>query len=128
MIELEIFSQSGTGKKNEDYVWPAEIVPGVSLIIVCDGMGGLSHGAEAAKLVAHSIAEYIQSHYKTDSPDQSIINGLEYANDIIATAIKRHSSKMGTSVGLTLLQIIAAITHGLEMSEYIMLKERMLNC
>ena len=102
MIELEIFSQSGTGKKNEDYVWPAKIVPGVSLIIVCDGMGGLSHGAEAAKLVAHSIAEYIQSHYKTDSPDQSIINGLKYANDIVAAQIKRHSSKMGTSVGLTL--------------------------
>lgn len=99
---MEIFSQSGTGKKNEDYVWPAKIVPGVSLIIVCDGMGGLSHGAEAAKLVAHSIAEYIQSHYKTDSPDQSIINGLKYANDIVAAQIKRHSSKMGTSVGLTL--------------------------
>lgn len=102
MIELEIFSQPGKGKKNEDYVWHAEIMPGVSLIIVCDGMGGLSHGAEAAKLVAHSIAEYIQSHYRAESPDQSLINGLKYANDIIATEIKRHSSKMGTSVGLTL--------------------------
>lgn len=102
MIELEIFSQPETDKKNEDYVWHAEIVPGVSLIIVCDGMGGLSHGAEAAKLVAHSIAEYIQSHYSDESPEQSIINGLKYANDIIATETKRHSSKMGTSVGLTL--------------------------
>ena len=102
MFELEIFSQPGADKENEDYIWHAEIVPGVSLIIVCDGMGGLSHGAEAAKLVVHSIAEYIQSHYKTDSPDQSLMNGLKYANDIIATETKRHSSKMGTSVGLTL--------------------------
>ena len=96
MIELEIFSQPGADKENEDYVWHAEIVPGVSLIIVCDGMGGLSQGAEAAKLVAHSIAEYIQSHYSDESPEQSLINGLKYANDIIATEIKRHSSKMGT--------------------------------
>lgn len=102
MIEIEIFSQPGKGKKNEDYVRHAEIMPGVSLIIVCDGMGGLSHGAEAAKLVAHSIAEYIQSHYRTESPDQSLINGLKYANKIVAAEIKRHSSKIGTSVGLTL--------------------------
>ena len=102
MIEIEIFSQPGADKENEDYVWHAEIVPGVSLIIVCDGMGGLSHGAEAANLVAHSIAEYIQSHYSAESPEQSLMNGLKYANDIIATEIKRHSSKMGTSVGLTL--------------------------
>lgn len=102
MIELEIFSQSGVDRIKEDYVWHAEILPGVSLIIVCDGMGGLSHGADAAKLVAHSIAEYIQLHYRTESPEQSIKNGLRYANDIIAAESKRYSSKMGTSVGLTL--------------------------
>lgn len=102
MIEIEIFSQPGADKENEDYVWHAEIMPGVSLIIVCDGMGGLSHGAEAANLVAHSIAEYIQSHYNAESPEQSLMNGLKYANDIIAAQIKRHSSKMGTSVGLAL--------------------------
>lgn len=102
MIELEIFSQPGADKENEDYVWHAEIVPGMSLIIVCDGMGGLSHGAEAANLVAHSITDYIQSHYSAESPEQSLMNGLKYANDIIATETKRHSSKMGTSVGLTL--------------------------
>ena len=102
MIELKIFSQPGIDKMNEDYVWHAEIMPGVSLIIVCDGMGGLSHGAEAANLVAHSIADYIQSHYSVESSEQSLMNGLKYANDIIATEIKRHSSKMGSSVGLTL--------------------------
>lgn len=102
MIELEIFSQPGIDRINEDYVWHAEIVPGVSLIVVCDGMGGLSHGAEASELVAHSIAEYIRLHYSDESPEQSIINGLKYVNDIIATEIKRLSSKMGTSVGLTL--------------------------
>lgn len=102
MIEVEKFTQSGRGKKNEDYVWHTEIAPGVSLIIVCDGMGGLSHGAEASKLVAHTIAEYVASHYPAESPEQSIFNGLKYANDVIANEIKRHSSKMGTSVGLTL--------------------------
>ena len=102
MIELEIFSQPGADKENEDYVWHAEIVPGMSLIIVCDGMGGLSHGAEAANLVAHSITDYIQSHYSAESPEQSLMNGLKYANEIVAAEIKRHSSKMGTSVGLTL--------------------------
>lgn len=103
MIELEIFSQPGIDRINEDYVWHAEIVPGVSLIIVCDGMGGLSHGAEASELAAQSIAGYILSHYSDKSPEQSIINGLKYANDILATEIKRHSSKMGTSVGLALI-------------------------
>lgn len=102
MIDIEIYTQPGIDKINEDYVWRSEIMPGVSLIVVCDGMGGLSHGAEASKLVAHSITEYIESHYPPQSPEQSLIDGLIYANSIIANEIKQHHSKMGTSVGLTL--------------------------
>lgn len=102
MIEVEIFTQSGFNKANEDYVLRSDIMPGTSLIVICDGMGGLSHGAHASKLVAHSISEYIKSHYTDQTPELSLINGLKYANVIIAEECKRHSSKMGTSVGATL--------------------------
>ncbi|MDE6230373.1 MAG: protein phosphatase 2C domain-containing protein [Muribaculaceae bacterium] len=102
MIDVEVFSKAGIGKHNEDYVLRTEIAPDISLIVVCDGMGGLSYGANASKIIAHSIENYLRQDLSSLNPEQSIINALLYANDELAKECVRLKSKMGTSVALTL--------------------------
>ena len=102
MIDVEVFSKAGIGKHNEDYVLHTEIAPDISLIVVCDGMGGLSYGANASKIVAHSIENYLRQDLSSLNPEQSIINALLYANDELAKECVRLKSKIGASVALTL--------------------------
>ena len=102
MIEFEVFSKAGIGKHNEDYVLHAKIAPDISLIVVCDGMGGLSYGADASKFIAHSIKTHLKQNFCSHTPEQSIINALLYANDELAKECVRLKSKMGASVALTL--------------------------
>ncbi|MCM1141796.1 MAG: protein phosphatase 2C domain-containing protein [Muribaculum sp.] len=102
MIEVEVFSQAGIGKENEDYVLHTEIAPDVALIVVCDGMGGLSNGAEASRFVAHSIENYLRKNFCSQKPEETIVNAIQYANDELAKECQRLQSKMGASVGMTL--------------------------
>ena len=60
MIDVEVFSKAGMGKHNEDYVLHTEIASDISLIVVCDGMGGLSYGADVSKFIAHSIKIHLK--------------------------------------------------------------------
>ena len=103
MIDVEVFSKAGIGKHNEDYVLHTEVSPDISLVIVCDGMGGLSYSADASKIIAHSIENNLKQDLCFHNPEQSIINALLYANDELAKECIRLKSKMGASVALTLL-------------------------
>lgn len=102
MIDVEVFSKAGIGKDNEDFVLHSEIAPDVTLIVVCDGMGGLSYGADASKIVAHRIENYLKQNLCSYTPEQSIIKALHYANDELAKESVRIKSKIGASVALTL--------------------------
>lgn len=102
MIDVEVFSKAGIGKHNEDYVLHTEIAPDISLIVVCDGMGGLSYGADASKLIAHSIEKHLKQNFCSHIPEQSIVNALLYVNDVLAKECTRLKTKMGASVALTL--------------------------
>ncbi|MBD5237115.1 MAG: protein serine/threonine phosphatase 2C family protein [Bacteroidales bacterium] len=102
MIDVEVFSKPGVGKYNEDYVLHTEIEPDISLIVICDGMGGLSYGADASKIIAHSIDNYLRQALCSDSPKQPVIDAIHYANNELAKECSRLNSKMGASVALTL--------------------------
>ena len=102
MIDVEVFSKAGIGKDNEHYVLHVEIAPDILLIVVCDGMGGLSNGADASKIVAHCIENYLRKNHCSQEPEYSISNAMKYANDKLAKECLRTQSKMGTSVGLSL--------------------------
>lgn len=103
MINVEVFSKAGVGKDNEDYALRTKIAPDVALIVVCDGMGGLTHGADASRIVAHSIENYLRENFCSQKPEQAIVCAIEYANDELAKECLCLQSKMGASVGLTLL-------------------------
>ena len=102
MIDVEVFSKAGIGKDNEDYALHREIAPDVALAVVCDGMGGLSNGVDASRIVAHSIENYLRKNFCSQKPEHTIVNAILYANDMLAKECLRLQSKMGASVGLTL--------------------------
>ncbi len=102
MIDVEVFSKAGIGKDNEDYALHTEIAPDVALAVVCDGMGGLSNGVDASRIVAHSIENYLRKNFCSQKPEHTIVNAILYANDMLAKECLRLQSKMGASVGLTL--------------------------
>ncbi|HBN63888.1 MAG TPA: serine/threonine protein phosphatase [Porphyromonadaceae bacterium] len=102
MIDVEVFSKAGIGKNNEDYALHSEIAPHVTLIVVCDGMGGLSNGAEASRIVAHSIGNYFRHTLCSHILRQTIVSAILFANDELAKECLLLQSKMGASVGLTL--------------------------
>ena len=103
MINIEVFSKAGIGKYNEDYVLHSEIVPDTSLIIVCDGMGGLSYGADASRFIAQCIMDYMHKYYDTQTPAQSLVDAIIYANNELAKKCASLKSKMGASIALALL-------------------------
>lgn len=102
MIDVEVFSKAGIGKDNEDYALHTEIAPDVALTVVCDGMGGLFDGADASRIVAHSIENYLRKNFCSQKPEHTIVNAILYANDELAKECRLIQSKMGASVGLTL--------------------------
>ena len=102
MIEVEVFSKAGNGKDNEDYALHTEIAPDVALTVVCDGMGGLSNGADASRIVAHSIENYLRKNFCSHKPEETIVNAMQSANDELSKESRLIQSKMGTSIGLTL--------------------------
>lgn len=102
MIDVEVFSEAGIGKDNEDHALHTEIAHGVALTVVCDGMGGLSDGADASRIVAHSIENYLKKNFCSQKTEHTIVNAIQYANDELAKECRLIQSKMGASVGLTL--------------------------
>ncbi len=102
MIRVEVFSEAGKGKHNEDYVVTIEISPEIWLIVVCDGMGGLLNAAEAAKIVAVSIAKYLLANFENKKPEFSILNAILYANEELAKENLRNQVRMGSAVAVTL--------------------------
>lgn len=102
MIDVNVFSKAGIGKDNEDYALHTEIDPDAALVVVCDGMGGLSNGADASRIVAHSIENYLRKNFCSQKLEHTIVNAILYANDVLAKECLRLQSKMGVSVGLTL--------------------------
>lgn len=102
MIDVEVFSKAGIGKDNEDYALHTEIAPDAALIVVCDGMGGLSNGSDASRIIAHGIENYLRKNLCSQKPEHTIVDAILYANEELAKECLRLQSKMGASVSLTL--------------------------
>ena len=54
-IEFKTISYSGKDKTNEDYILCHKLSNNTLIAILADGMGGLSYGTEAAKIVSESV-------------------------------------------------------------------------
>lgn len=84
----------GYDSQNEDYSKVVEL-EGRTLVIMADGMGGLSLGAEAAECVCEGIAEYVSKNLEADNLWQE---AFKYADNKLHELSLANHSNMGAAV------------------------------
>lgn len=92
-MTTELFT-IGYDSQNEDYCKEVEL-EGRTLVIMADGMGGLSLGAEAAECVCEGIAEYVSKNLEADNLWQE---AFKYADNKLHELSLANHSNMGAAV------------------------------
>ena len=101
---MKVITYTGKGlrNQNEDYAICKEIADGKTLMIVADGMGGYVCGAEAAKIVAESIARSLANGEHDD-----LASAIGCANNALASFKKQKGIE---NTGCTVAGVIASET------------------
>lgn len=92
-MTTELFTK-GYDSQNEDYCKVVEL-EGRTLVIMADGMGGLSLGAEAAECICEGIAEYVSKNLEADNLWQE---AFKYADKKLHELSLANHSNMGAAV------------------------------
>ena len=92
-MTTELFTK-GYDSQNEDYCKVIEL-EGRIFVIMADGMGGLSLGAEAAECVCEGIAEYVSKNLEADNLWQE---AFKYADKKLHELSLANHSNMGAAV------------------------------
>ena len=92
-MTTELFTK-GYDSQNEDYCKVVEL-EGRTLVIMADGMGGLSLGAEAAECVCEGIAEYVSKNLEADNLWKE---AFKYADKKLHELSLANHSNMGAAV------------------------------
>ena len=101
--KFNTFSTAGNGKTNEDCILCRELSEEWSLAILADGMGGLSYGNEAAKIVSYGIADFITQNYQVDEPQELLRKAFDMADGLIRQKCYELRCKMGAAVCVALI-------------------------
>ena len=72
-------SRQGGRSENQDFAGVAETALG-TLIVVCDGMGGMKGGATASKLAVTTILGYFQKADYQENPSMLLVKAIQAAN------------------------------------------------
>lgn len=92
-MTTELFTK-GYDNQNEDCCKVIEL-EGRTLVIMADGMGGLSLGTEAAECICESIAEYVSRNLDTENLWQE---AFKYADGKLRERSMAYHSNMGAAV------------------------------
>ncbi len=103
IIEIETFSNPGKNKANEDYILCHKLSDSSLIAVLADGMGGLSYGAEAAKIVSESIRTTILDKIKECLPEDALRMAFDAADSAIHQKCVELKCKMGAAVTATLI-------------------------
>lgn len=104
-------SRIGGRKENQDSAGFRETELG-TLIVVCDGMGGMQGGSVASQLAVQTILETVAAADKKTNPSTALTQAIKAAN---STIIERGQSNpnlygMGTTATVLLLTPYSALT------------------
>ena len=101
-MTTELFTK-GYDSQNEDYCKVVEL-EGRTLVIIADGMGGLSLGAEAAECICEGIAEYVSKNLEADNLWQE---AFKYADKKLHELSLANHSNMGAAVTALIITAIS---------------------
>lgn len=101
--KFNAFSIAGNGKTNEDYILCQDLSEEWSLAILADGMGGLSYGNEAAKIVSHAIADFVVSDLHKYESKELLRKAFDMADKLIRQKCYELRCKMGAAVCVALI-------------------------
>ena len=101
-MTTELFTK-GYDSQNEDYCKVVEL-EGRTLVIMADGMGGLSLGVEAAECVCEGIAEYVSKNLEADNLWQE---AFKYADKKLHKLSLANHSNMGAAVTALIITAIS---------------------
>lgn len=103
-MKIESVSYRGDGNRNnEDYILHSAISDHCVVIILADGMGGLSYGDFAAKIVAHTMMETIINHPQNETPENVLHSAFVAADLAIENRCRDLKCKMGASVAIAMI-------------------------
>ncbi len=108
--ELKNFSYFGSShignvrEENEDSYAHFETVNG-TVFILCDGMGGIKGGKEAAEITIKQIEKYITEDWE-DNPQKLLQNSIEFANKKVCNFFRKKGTplKPGTTIVIVLIR------------------------
>jgi len=91
-------------EENEDTFSHFETVNG-SFFVLCDGMGGIKGGKEAAEITINFIEEYLSENWE-ENPKKLLQNALEYTNSNVYQYFKEKETRInpGTTIVLALIR------------------------
>lgn len=101
-MTTELFTK-GYDSQNEDYCKVVEL-EGRTLVIMADGMGGLSLGAEVAECVCEGFAEYVSKNLEADNLWQE---AFKYADKKLHELSLANHSNMGAAVTALIITAIS---------------------
>lgn len=103
-MEVFEYSNKGNRSENQDYVIHGSLPNGAGVYIVADGMGGYSEGAEASKVVANALLEYIKNNFGSTTPGKLIQDAIPFANDaLMLKKMTLAAKKMGCVITIMLI-------------------------
>lgn len=94
-IDFKTISFPGKDKSNEDYILCHKLSHNSIIAILADGMGGLSFGAEAAKIVSESIMTTALDKIQHNLPADVLRMAFNAADSAIYGKCRDLKCKMG---------------------------------
>lgn len=102
-IDFKTRSCPGKDKSNEDYILCHKLSHNCIVSILTDGMGGLSFGAEAAKIVSESIMTTVLDKIQHHSPTDVLRMAFNAADSAIYKQCRDLKCKMGAAATAALI-------------------------
>lgn len=99
LVRIEHITEKGNRLRNEDYVLRESWEPGISLVLIADGIGGYEDGDIASKTTSQSIFNYLRTNFSLHKDiTMQIKDALSCANQAISKLKAGNVKKLGATL------------------------------